>query len=708
MVMVLHYLRLNRYILFSLVVGLCGVISYGSHFLGLWSRSLPEQVWIIGYLWVLISGCAYWLLRIVVYPGLRSYSQRAKVLWLLGAILIGGCLLIVIPVRKPAIPIPVVLEIVATGEKNPVAKGSEVRVEGIKRTGGEPIPLSEIDLDEGWEIRNGLPVSYQLQPATLRWKGAVERRLKVSFISNPRSGIVLVRLNGEEKRIDLYSQNSSGKTLTLRPSSPAQLPVYSLLRGGINIADSVILGILVLLVAVWLVTRPGFGVEQIKVSRWTWLGYVLPCVFCWSVCLLAIWPGMMSSDSIDQWGQMLNGQYNDVHPAFHTLTNWLITRIWISPAIIAIVQIIALAFVAGWGLTTIRKIGAPLWAVMTACGILAISPVNGLMAITLWKDIPYSIVFLAFTILTLITVVEPNKWQVWLLMGIIGSLVALYRHNGLVPAIGTLAILLVTNRKYWPKPGVAFLITLGVYFGIRGPIYDAVGVRKANWVRLQPLIHQVAAHVSRGTLLDEEETIYLDKIHPLLDKWKYNCSLLDFTLYDGKFHTGVISEDPERFVWLWLNLLWRNPKVNLGHIQCSSSLVWRVTQPPDQLLRTTAMYIGKRQEIFTIAENLNGLLPSSYLPPVKDALAQFVSRTQLYEYSWLVWRPALYLYISLSAIIISAFKLRNLRILFVALPVLLHSILLFFINIAPDFRFQYPIYLVGLWIWPLITLSSEK
>ena len=46
---------------------------------------------------------------------------------------------------------------------------------------------------------------------------------------------------------------------------------------------------------------------------------------------------------------MTTGTYDDWHPVFHTWTNWLITRIWLSPAAIAIAQIVTLSAVLGMG-----------------------------------------------------------------------------------------------------------------------------------------------------------------------------------------------------------------------------------------------------------------------------------------------------------------------------------------------------------------------
>ncbi len=120
--------------------------------------------------------------------------------------------------------------------------------------------------------------------------------------------------------------------------------------------------------SLWLVQRPLTGGAPVVVGRWYWLRFALPCAAVWSLYLLAFWPGIMSQDSVDQWHQLLQGRYEDAHPAFHTLTVWLITRVWLSPAAVALVQIVILSAAIGFGLAMLRSYGVPAWALWAACG----------------------------------------------------------------------------------------------------------------------------------------------------------------------------------------------------------------------------------------------------------------------------------------------------------------------------------------------------
>ena len=135
----------------------------------------------------------------------------------------------------------------------------------------------------------------------------------------------------------------------------------------------------------------------------------------------------MTNDSIDQWAQMLAFKFTDWHPAFHTLTNWLITRFWLSPATVVLAQIIALSVVLGWGLDVVRRFGAPRWMPWLMISIFAFMPSTGHMVIMLWKDVFYSISVVAFTILIFKITMTEGTWiqrcAAWVHLGIFAVLV---------------------------------------------------------------------------------------------------------------------------------------------------------------------------------------------------------------------------------------------------------------------------------------------
>lgn len=154
----------------------------------------------------------------------------------------------------------------------------------------------------------------------------------------------------------------------------------------------------------------------------------------WFLYLLAFWPGIMTNDSIDQWTQITTGRYVDIHPVFHTLFLWLLTRIYFSPATIAIVQILMLSSLSGGILYYFERLGSSKIVLWGISFLMAVSPVNSDMVITLWKDIPYSTTLLGLTFIFMIIVYSNGKWlyqnKNLLLLGTTALLIFLFRHNG--------------------------------------------------------------------------------------------------------------------------------------------------------------------------------------------------------------------------------------------------------------------------------------
>ena len=156
-------------------------------------------------------------------------------------------------------------------------------------------------------------------------------------------------------------------------------------------------------VCLWLVGRttalPAASFAQAVASCLgpNWRGSATACRCCCAGAgyLRVFRPALMSNDSLGQWAQMLSGEYTDIAPAFHTMTNWLMTRIWFSPAAIAWTQLMAMSLVVAWTLKRLRQ-----WGLARGLGLGSELARRGScrrrasFTITLWKDIPYTIAFL--------------------------------------------------------------------------------------------------------------------------------------------------------------------------------------------------------------------------------------------------------------------------------------------------------------------------
>lgn len=271
--------------------------------------------------------------------------------------------------------------------------------------------------------------------------------------------------------------------------------LFDAIQGALWTADVISFGVsltsALLLIAAWQPRAQPFALG------WHW--YALPRVLVWSITLLAFWPGLLSEDPINQWTQMLSNMYSDDQPAFHTLTNRVITLVWLSPAAVALVQIGAMALAFGLTLRELALLRVSKWVQAFLTALFALSPVNNLMVITLWKDVTYAIVML-FLFWMLLRVWRTDgawlrSWRALVSIGVALAALALYRHNGAPTALLILpAFLIVGQRAHWRQiagiGGIALVLVLLVKVGV----YRALDVVPApSWFVRQSLIHQVGA-----------------------------------------------------------------------------------------------------------------------------------------------------------------------------------------------------------------------
>lgn len=652
------------------------------------------QVVIILFAFAVFTLLICFLLYHFAFPRLSVYSKTSKRILLLGSLLSGIYLFFVIPVPQPAIPQAGKLEITAMGLKNSKAVASELWVISIYVDGSQITP-SDLKLQGDWEVREGIPLSYKNQPATLLWEGWVVKDLRLSLLNHPDSGIIKILWNNQEQTVDLYAASSFSKELIL-----AANPFSVFFQGFIAVTGGVCIGILLFCCLAFLLSR-SIKVTPLNSSKpWAFLGYTLTLSLGWFVFLFSYWPGIMTSDSTDQWHQMLIGKFEDMHPAFHTLTNWLITRIWLSPAAVAIAQIIAFSLVIAWGLSLLRKYGAPGWLPWFVIALLLISPANGLIVVTLWKDVPYTISLLALTILLFEIVMsrgnQVEKKSVWIPLGITMALATMYRHNGVIVGIGSIFFLMIVYRKHWKKIIAVCVLYLAIWWGVRGPLYQVIGVNTSAknpgiaWVISQ----LIARHLNEGTPLLPDERALLAKSRSGEPIWPYNCDLNGVLTHNGQMKAAYVADHTLDLAYLALKLTRRNPQTTISHYLCNSAFIFQITQQPSSFYELINYGIDK---------NNMGIVSDSKLPSLQEQITAWSKTSQSLSWVWFFWRGPFWMYTFLFGMIILCLRSKSWEALLLFVPMALNAFPLAVLSTGQIFRYIYPTIIISnLFCWFLL------
>ena len=444
--------------------------------------------------------------------------------------------------------------------------------------------------------------------------------------------------------------------------------------------------------------------------RSEWLAYALPMLLVWGIYLLAFWPAMMSDDSLHVWRQVQTGQFDNAHPLFYLLLVWLLTRVWNSPSVVPLAQMLALALLSAWGLGRLRARGLPGWAAWLVAGLMALAPANGALGATLWKDVPYSISLLALTLLVLFITLDPQDWlkrkSTWLLLGLVAVPAGLLRYNGLVIAPLVLLALGLVYRRHWTVFARALLVFLLVYFLVSKPLNALLHVQKTSIVSASLAVHHIAAHIFYGTQIEGTDRALLESILPL-DQWHYYCYLVNPAMFNPLMNKQAALESTPQLDLLTVRLFLRNPTVDINQTFCAGSLVYRVLQPADGYFYAAALTPSGQNSAIYINKNNLGIRETPLLPEVNAGLIHLLENTRNGALSWLIWRPAFYLYLLLFTGSVYALRARSWRAALFLLPAVIHSTVLFAVNISQSFRYQYPVYLICLFALALLFLPAS-
>jgi hypothetical protein len=435
----------------------------------------------------------------------------------------------------------------------------------------------------------------------------------------------------------------------------------------------------------WLRSRP-----------WLLTGLAL---FPLSLWWLAWYPGFYSSDSIDQMTQVATGRYAGIHPAAHTLYLSLLSGGGDQPGLIPFVQVVALTALLVYAARTLHRLGTPAWAVVGTSWLIGLSPAVGPTTNAVWKDIPFGIAMLWAWVELVQIKRDSSRWGAWIRLGVALSIVGLFRQNGLLTVLPLLAVIGWSYRRALCRPAVTVGVIAGLVALVVGPLYSAVGAVSAPTDPATVFLADLAAsfHEEPETFTGEDLEL-MEQVAPLsLWRDRYTCYESTPLIFDPQFDLDQVDRVGSEFLDLERRVLLRDPDSVLGHRLCSASYLVVPPQPEDAYFHRPP---------YDIPSNTLGLRRS----PISDrafAFADAVFRwSEIDSRLWLTWRPGL---IILPALAVSGWlAVRRSRWLLPQALFLLHLLNLAATSPSPEFRYAYPLYLIGLMSFCLIPIERQR
>jgi hypothetical protein len=427
--------------------------------------------------------------------------------------------------------------------------------------------------------------------------------------------------------------------------------------------------------------------------------YALPCLLVWSIFLYGFWPGSMFTDSYTQWKQFTYMALDDWHPVAHTLLQYLLTRIWNSPAIIAIFQVLSMTLAWSCAMVYFERKGIPRPVLFSITCAFSLLPHNGVQLITLVKDELFTIFTFVLAFLLGVIWVSKGGWldrrgnQV--LLGVFLALPFLFRHNGLLALLMTPLALLLFYRQRWKAILAASLIATVIIVGVRDVL--AFGILKAKKntdavLYVVPIQH-ISAVGYRGGIYSPEEEAVLVQIAPI-DVWQHAYNpydadyipkhwgvLLDAQIYDKieRNKTGLMRTFFDLFlkypgVVIRSELDLMNPIWAIAFIEKEPAWFYKYSThswpPPDGF--DTALFAQP-----------------NLASPIKAVLDWYLDASNQPATAPFFWRGGIYFFLTLALLVINLFT-RGSSVLILFIPSLANILSLFLTMPMQNFRYLYP------------------
>lgn len=199
----------------------------------------------------------------------------------------------------------------------------------------------------------------------------------------------------------------------------------------------------------------------------------------------------------------------------------------------------------------------------------ALSPVNGIYSVTMWKDIPFAVAVLFYMILLckLLDHLKRGKNQIgyWIAFVVCSFFVCFLRSNGLYVFFFMIPILLVTFRRQYRSVLIsiaAVIVMIAIY---KGPVFRYFDVAEPDMIEsLSIPAQQMAAVICYGGYIEDkdlqmlEAIVDIDKV-PEAYGGSVGCSDAVKNLVRETDNQQFLADHGREFMSIWLRTGIRNP-----------------------------------------------------------------------------------------------------------------------------------------------------
>lgn len=305
----------------------------------------------------------------------------------------------------------------------------------------------------------------------------------------------------------------------------------------------------------------------------------------WIPYFLNYFPGVVSVDSMSQIMQSLDMKtLSNHHPVLHTFIIGIVMSIGklfgnynIGVAIYSILQMLITSCCFSFAIYYMAKRNVDIRFRILTLIFYAFYPVNGIYSITMWKDIPFAVAMLIFTIMMTEIAINREHFlksklkNVLLIISIL--LVILFRNNGIYVILGTIPFMFIFALKNYKKLIVITCIVLATYMIWKGPVFAIFGIDEGSIREALSIPLQQFARMAKNEDLTDEERWRIYKYLPTDDlPTLYYPKISDQV--KNHFDNEAFANDKIGFIKLWVKLCLKYPRSAVEAFLCNSYGYW--------------------------------------------------------------------------------------------------------------------------------------
>lgn len=300
-----------------------------------------------------------------------------------------------------------------------------------------------------------------------------------------------------------------------------------------------------------------------------WWVYTLIIVICWLPLFLCFFPGLISNDSAVQLRQAIGeGEWSNWHPVLHTLFIAIPVNagmglfggdLTAGIACSTIMQMTILSVIFGYVTEWVMKLTQKKWIGYLLLMFFAAYPIVSCYAVTMWKDVLFSAVFLLLFIKIYDLVRQKKRGELlrfgdlWLIV-LLTLFTGFLRNGGLLIVIMLLIVMWIYYKESWRIVLAGFGGVIIIMMVVQGSVYRALGIFSSPMMESLSVPAQQFAYIAGSGGMDDELSGELSK-YANVDCLANNYSPSNADYAKNCFYYEVVEDKKVDFLLLWAKTL---------------------------------------------------------------------------------------------------------------------------------------------------------